>query len=520
MDPDTLAPTVYDQSGPSHRLPVEILACILNFRFPEEGDFGRPQSDVAELYRLRMVSKLWKGLIEDTPTLWTNISTAYPTIVVQDCLRWSKNHLLRIRVFPTPSTSVKDLNNRLQLLQPHSHRWKTLAFSTKMGRDIDVIHIKDFLESPAPMLQSIYVNLSEFTSGAEVNLAGGKAEGLKHLTLHDGLLPGSSNLLRGLETLSIRLDDTVPEEDILNIFIKNPALRSFELTCSGAEQNNPTAFAPQPLETVATLLEEVTIHVTHPHITTRILSQISLPKCKSVELSADFTALGGDIHTLDDALAQFRTRIRETLSLGGRTTLLVLSESEFEWSSPLEDGGFRFSFGFSEANLSQLIEWIRRLGATLETPLELAVSITTAQRQTHETLGEWGEVTKLEIAWMVDPDEMDEVWWPHDFLGDPLVDPIGGLSWNFPNLRELDVASAEYDLLAIFGMLNKRYLPDAYVREMEGVGVSIRVPPKINLRVHGTTEGRDATVIEALKRHWGVRSLDQSEVDEEEFADE
>ncbi|KAG8923127.1 hypothetical protein FRC00_006588 [Tulasnella sp. 408] len=514
MDPHTSASTVHDQSRPTHRLPVEILACILNFLFPEPGDShaGRSKSEMAEVYRLRMVSKLWKDLIEDMPTLWTHVSAAYPTAVVRDCLRWSKNHFLRIRIFHVSISSAEALFERLQLLQPHSHRWITLCYSTKGGPAVEEAQTKSFLESPAPMLQSIYVNLGAFSPGVEVNLAGGRAEGVKHLTLHEGLLPWSSNLLRGLETLSMIVEETVPLEEILDIFVKSPALRYFELSCEGAEgQNNPTALATRSFDTVAASLKEVIIHITHPHIITRILSEISMPSCESVEVSANFTALDGDLQTLDQAIAQFMPRIRETLSLGGRTTLLVSSESEFEWSSPLEHKGFQFSFGISDVALGRLIEWIRNLSAPLEAPLELEISLTTPHRQTLETLGEWVEVTKLRIPWMADPSpyEIDDMVSIPNFLGDVRVDSIDGLSWNFPNLRELDVYSAEYHPLEIFGMLNKRYLPDSYVWAMEGLGISIRTPPQIDLRVKGSIEGGNATIMMALENHWGVTSLNQ-----------
>ncbi|KAG8924224.1 hypothetical protein FRC01_011783 [Tulasnella sp. 417] len=366
------------------------------------------------------------------------------------------------------------------------------------------------------MLQSISINLSTFTSGVQVNLAGGKAEGLKHLKLHEGLLPWSSNLLRNLETLTTYIRDTVPAEEILNLLATNPALRHLELLCEGAD--NPTAPATQSLDAVATSLKKVVIHVAHPHLIARVLSQVSLPRCNDVALSADFTTLE-DLRSLDPALAQFGTRIRETLSLGGRTTLQVSSDSEFEWSSPLEYEAFEFSFGFSGTDLGQLIEWIRHLSATLEAPLELEISLTTPDRQTLQALGEWSEVTKMNIPGMASPDDVEEALSLHDLLGNPLVDPIGGLSWNFPSLRELDVYFAQYDLLSILGMLNKRYLPAAYVTEMDGLGISIHTPPQIDLRVKGSTEPGDFMIMEALRRHRGVKTVD-GRVDGRWFANE
>lgn len=159
-----------------------------------------------------------------------------------------------------------------------------------------------------------------------------------------------------------------------------------------------------------------------------------MPSCESIELSADFTALGGDLQTLDQAIAQFLPRIRETLRLGGRTTLLVSSESDLEWSSPLEHKEFQFSFRISGTALERLIEWIRNLSALLEAPLELEISLTTPHRQTLETLGEWGEVTKLGIPWMEDPSpyEIDEMVSIPNFLGDVRVDQLTGFHGAFP----------------------------------------------------------------------------------------
>ncbi|KIO30665.1 glycoside hydrolase family 5 protein [Tulasnella calospora MUT 4182] len=227
LDPRTVPSTVHSRSSPNHHLPVELLAYILNIRFPDTG--GRIKKDMEELYRLRLLSKSWKELIEGTPTLWTHISAHYPAAVVRDCLKWSKTHLLRIKILYMWGYPAEPLIELLQLLQPHSHRWKALDYHNKGGPYIDRKHSRHLLESPAPMLESIYVNLSSFLLEPRVNLAGGRAEGLKHLTLQDAFLPQYSNLLHDLETFSLTNMDAVPVGEILNIFVKSPALRRFEL---------------------------------------------------------------------------------------------------------------------------------------------------------------------------------------------------------------------------------------------------------------------------------------------------
>ncbi|KAG8922232.1 hypothetical protein FRC00_007680 [Tulasnella sp. 408] len=405
---------------------------------------------------------------------------------------------------------MENLLEYFDLLQPHSHRWKTLEYLTDIIERRASTHIRNFLESPAPMLQSIEVTLSEFDGEPGLNLAGGVAKELKHVTLRDAMLPEYSNFLLGLETLSLKNNGTVPTREILNIFVKNPALRRFELWCEGAEgESDPAPSATQQLDTVATSLERINILTDHPEMITQILSHVSMPKCKYLELSV----LDDDFQILDQALAQFIPRIRQALSLGGRTTLSVESEYRHDWSSSLEDEGFRFFFEWTSISLGSLREWIRGLIGSVESPPELEIVLSTLDRDIVAALGEWNEfeVTKLTIN--PSSEDEDEVVSLPGFLGDVMVDSDGALSWRFPNLRELDLTLAECGLSEVFGMLNKRYLPDAYVREMEGLGIMIQTPPQIDLRVQNTTGVENATLITALRRHRGVKSLEQAELE-------
>ncbi|KAG8946924.1 hypothetical protein FRC04_011351 [Tulasnella sp. 424] len=502
--------------GPTYYLPVELLTFILTLRFPDTDDvhrtIHRTREDMTELYNLRLVSKSWKELIEDTPTLWTHILIDFPTTVIRDCLRWSKCHPLRIRGFYRWNDSSDTLIKHLELLQPHSRRWRTLAYSSSVGPLIDYQHIKDFLESPAPMLKSIYTYLDAFQPVRTVNLAGGQATTLKHLSLYDALLPWSSNLLHGLETFSLWIQTTIPAEEIINLFTKSPALKTLELSCQGAEgPDNPIPLTTSPLDTAAASLEEVIIHVTSPHITSHILSRVSMPSCESLELSANFTT-PGDLYLLGNSLAQFMPRIAEVLKMGGRTNFLVSSEFEYEWSSPLEYEAFQFSFGINGLSVDSVIGWIRNLVAGLESQLELEAILDTFDRQTAEALAEWNDITKVRVLCEKESStyETDEDMSLLEFLGDVRTDPVNGLSWPFPNLQDLDIYHAGCDHLAVFGMLNKRYLPDTYISVLEGEGISVRTPPQVNLRVN-STEG-DATTNTVLKHHWGVKSLNLGEL--------
>ncbi|KAG8920116.1 hypothetical protein FRC01_000913 [Tulasnella sp. 417] len=473
---------------------------------------------MAEIYRLRLVSRSWKELIEGTPTLWTYVSVAHPPVVVRDCLRWSKNHPLRVKIPYTWPCSKEALLEFLQLLQPQSHRWKTLTYATSDRLNLDRIRIRHFLESPAPMLQSLDLCPGELGGDPWVNFGGGVAKGLKHLSLTYASLPECSDLLHGLETLILDHVDTGPAEELLSIFVRSPALRRFEFWDFEEDQSSATTSVIPSLDLVANSLEEVVIQVSDPRFINLILSQVSMPNCKSLELSADFSELGDDFlgRILDDALAQFMPRIREALSLGGVARFFInFGSFPDHGENSLEIEGFQFSFTWSGITTESLSEWIRELIVMLDFPLELEIILSTPDRLAVEALGEWNKFNVRNL-WIRlaghELDLMENAVSVLDFLGDVLVDQDGGLSWNFPNLRELNLYSTQFtqfDLSRLLNMLNKRYLPDAYVMDMGELGITIQTPPRIDLRVRDTAEVRDAKIITAMKRHWGVKSLKQ-----------
>ncbi|KAG8946930.1 hypothetical protein FRC04_011357 [Tulasnella sp. 424] len=518
---------------PNH-LPIELLTFILQLLFPDTDEY-RSEDEMAAMYGLRLVSKVWKELIENTPTLWTYISTSFPMTVIRDCLRRSKTYPLRIKIFHSFELSCfglditpQDLLQLLQLLQPHSYRWSTLDYASGVERGRDKKHVTSFLESPAPILQSIDsidVKLDGFSPVPTVNLAGGQAKTLKHLRLRDVSLPWSSSLLHGLETFSLAIKGAVPAEEIINLFVKSPALRRFELDCRGIDgQNNQTAPATGRLDITAHSLEEAVVR-TCPHTASQILSQVYMPNCTSLVLSVKFTAL--DIPTLDDALEQFMPKITDALDSGGRAIMAWSPEGEYQWSNPPEYDEFHFSLGFSGVEPEIPIERIRNLVAASGSQLDLEASLMTSDLETAQGLGELNDITKLEIISEMEyngyePYEVEEVQEKPavlDFLGNARVDSIDGLSWSFPNLQELDLSSSGYRPIDIFNMFNRRFLPDTYAQSMEGSGLSIPIPPKLDVWIPYPTKHAEMAIVTALKNHWGTKSLNGGAWDDEELED-
>ncbi|KIO30667.1 hypothetical protein M407DRAFT_20200 [Tulasnella calospora MUT 4182] len=491
---------------------------------------------MADIYGLRLVSKVWKELIEDTPWFWTEVSSDWPTAVIRDCLRLSRNHLLRVTVSSDWfDRRGKDSIKKFQLLQPHAERWETLNYNTDRLAASDARRAKDILESPAPNLQSLCASILKagLSPPPTLNLAGGKANQLKHLRLENILVPWSSQLLTGLETFNLSIEGTVPVRQIVDIFIKNPGLRSFHLSYrSAGGQDIPTLSTSADSNTfhvTANSLEELNLCFDDPRIASHILSQVSMPACRSLKLAVESMAMMDDIHSLNVAFSQFIPKIGYAMSQSGRTTFYAWPEQPFQWSVTSEQEWsitseqewnisseqelLQFSLEFSHSSLDRFIECVRNLALASESQLELEVRLgpTPPPHWIADELGGWSEITKLHVS---SPSSDfhdgrdDEVMLFPDYLGQTRVDPGPGLSWPFPNLRELDLSELECPLLKVFDMLNRRYLSSSDVQSMEDLEIPVNIPPKLDIQIRYLLEWGDAVILPAVKNHRGVKSLE------------
>ncbi|KIO30666.1 glycoside hydrolase family 5 protein [Tulasnella calospora MUT 4182] len=335
---------------------------------------------MAELSRLRLVSKAWKELIENTLTLWTYISKDYPSIVARDCLRWLETHLLQIKHFHTRLSFMEALIELLKLLQPHSYRWKTLYYSIVDGADDHRIPNSSFLESQDSRV---------FTSS------------------------------RYPYTVVFQPPPWLGEFSL--IVKEKPQLKRF-LTYSSRTQLSDSSSCAVPAQKTRTIRP----HLLRVHRNSRRLIGGSYSSCHPTphyhpylvtrlhaELSAGFTTLE-EPHMLGDALAQFMVRIGNPPRIG-KAMLLVSSEFELKWS--IRSSGVPILLRMVGYCPGSLIGWVRDPVAPLGSQLDLVVDLTTLHRKTIGALGKWREVTKLSIGWKTEPSlyDADEVVSAHDF---------------------------------------------------------------------------------------------------------
>ncbi|KAG8934263.1 hypothetical protein FRC00_012328 [Tulasnella sp. 408] len=491
-----------------------------------------------EIYGLRLVSHTWKELIEHTPSFWTYISADYPTTVIQDCLRRSTNHFLRVEILSFGSYLFEDepkhLDKKLQLLRPHAKRWEELDYNTQEGSSVNKQLVRDFLQSPAPNLQSIVAILQRTRSSPPptLNLAGGKTKQIKHLKLENVSLPWSSQRLTRLETFSLEIEGTVPVEEMVNLFIKNPGLRSFHLSYRSPRGLGipalPASASSNTFQTTANSLEEVNISFDNPGIASHILSRVYMPACTSLKIAAKPISMMDNIHSLNEALLQFAPKIGHAMNEGGKTKFYDWPEQPFKWSISPEQEIFQLSIEFSHLDLDDIIAFLRNLASTSESELDMEVYLGSTSKHIADKLGEWAEITKLHISSPFkldydqngeDCDQNDQALLFPDYLGHTRADPDPALSWPFPELQELDLSELDCSFLRVFDMLNRRYLSKSDRKRLKKLNLSINTPPKLDIRVRDTLEWDDSLIVPAIEGHRGVKSLDYGSSEDEEVED-
>lgn len=216
-------------------------------------------------------------------------------------------------------------------------------------------------------------------------------------------------------------------------------------------------------------------------------------------------------HVMCAALSQFSSKIGHAISEAGRAELYIGPDSSVDWSISSQEEEFTFSLGFTDLALASFIECARDLALASASELEFEVYLgpTSSDRWIATQLGQWSEITKLHIspAHQSDYDQDEEPLFP-GYLGQVQVNPVPGLSWPFPNLRELDISELECPLLKVFDMLNRRYLSSSDVQRMEDLHISVNVPSKLDIRVRSTLEWEDSVIVPAIESHPRVKSLE------------
>ncbi|KDQ09957.1 hypothetical protein BOTBODRAFT_36581 [Botryobasidium botryosum FD-172 SS1] len=213
-----------NQLLPIHRLPDEVLSSI--FVLAEGTRHNRTQPlHMRTPFVVSLVSKQWRAVALNTPTLWTTIDVITRPIseVFIDrsksallgidllwgpdcCAHDTVKHLPSERHRDTYSAHkryITDVGRFLSPLIPHANRWRSLRV-----QGVRPGVLESLLSSPAPSLEILHVQATPFDADFDVsslhgNLFAGHTPCLRDLSLASVYQPLTSAIYHGLKDLDL-----------------------------------------------------------------------------------------------------------------------------------------------------------------------------------------------------------------------------------------------------------------------------------------------------------------------------
>ncbi|KAG9037946.1 hypothetical protein FRB95_003339 [Tulasnella sp. JGI-2019a] len=177
------------------RIPDEILLEVISLT-PD-----RPASKryFRDLHHLACVSFRWGTLIKNSPSLWAVVLTGFVAPIQALALKKSKSCALEVGSKAPEFTSGNfDFISRVAV---HLYRWRSATLNVDRTD-----RITPLCSAAAPLLKDLSIRVNPQPSDRQyviMDLFGGKAERLRHLTLERCWIPWDSQLLSGLESLQL-----------------------------------------------------------------------------------------------------------------------------------------------------------------------------------------------------------------------------------------------------------------------------------------------------------------------------
>ncbi|KAG8987587.1 hypothetical protein FRB93_004459 [Tulasnella sp. JGI-2019a] len=252
---------------------VEIFALASEMDVSVTGWDYSPQQRGISLADLTLVCRKWRAIVCNTPSLWAYISSAHPHRATLECLARSDQALLRIflNYCSLNYGNAGDLNTRIL---EEGHRWKTVEL-----HNVEMDMLKKLEQRAAPLLERFLARADAGMVHDTVNLFGGSASRLRHLTLINIRIPWDSGLLLRLRTLYIdcHQGDNPSAQQVVHALQSCPDLTRFRLNLS--PKVHPGPIPPETFPIELPRLEYLDISV-HPLMTEHLLRRMRIPSCK------------------------------------------------------------------------------------------------------------------------------------------------------------------------------------------------------------------------------------------------
>ncbi|KAG8912096.1 hypothetical protein FRC01_005292 [Tulasnella sp. 417] len=479
--------------APIQHLPFELLSTLFKLCI---GD----NTPVRDLISLTLVCKLWRSIVEDTPSLWCCISGWETAPRVRKGLAMAKDTPLKIMyredVAETdPETFFGEIGGRIT-------QWKSLNITT--GRsDLPMTVLQT---TTPPNLETLEVNVSwgqEWNGGLVTLFRGEPAPlTLKRLYVHQIPVVVEPLRLSGLRSLGLSRMPVVSAEEILRVLRESPALERCYLYYLNGLENFGLPGQEQELSRLQRV-ETPNIHLAHlrslglgglpvsfVHL---VLSVIQVPNLQWIAVDCKI-----DQHAQSPKSELFTTRISHhsptlTTLIKTAQNMELVSFSEANWK--ISVGSLLITLeglAFKLKHLDETLEWLfSHPGGHLKTlPVSLSLHESEINTSSFTQLTSPLKVTKLDL-WTASSFEHVPDSQPRNIIS-LLSQPLESTptQWVLPNLEYLSTNVVNEDGKSrILEMVKARHTFIGLQLERTPDGGDIPLKPLKEIRLRGGRNG-------------------------------
>lgn len=494
---------------PIHRLPSQLL--LRTFTLALSGTPVGYYYDA--MSKIGQVSKVFHTLIDNSPSMWSFISTLLPKRLNEKALRKSKNSPLTIEASYCRDPAARKL---VDSVLNQAFRFRSLDLVV----DPDLLKIPGLVQPSPPVLECLTLReRSTMTrQHATLHLFGGRIPRLRELALDGVMLEMDWKGLSNLVSLEItnQYAGAPSLSQLLEIVTSNPLLETLTLQ---KIHFPPTDTLPPKGRWELPRLTQLCVDLSTT-ATTTLLNRLAVPNCTQLRIhrSSSFRAIDSEEY-FEGSLEQFSPLLRST----ERT-----SKSDLEMQLGLNRTGVSFDLGGVDIQLwvadpYKVLEWIALTlngdRITRKCTLQLHSDLDLSDERLHTWLDKFPCVTKLQLNGLRHTNEFLK------YLSQP-VTVRSTLRWPLPKLAQLSIESGDANPKIILNMVRARYgktgqAPKPKKSKEKGKGIKMpNLPIPLTFFDMGSTKGFNQGVYDELSRIVGDAVFiweDSDEPSEDEF---
>lgn len=445
-----------------HKLPTELLVYIFRLSLVPLPDYCLiadflPVSPHIMLDKLMIVCSIWKELVHNSPSLWSEIRSSDSKRLITKVLEKSKEHPLMVTLSGPVEEEERPgyyLNQEfIREAGKHIHRWRQADLCLWDGEDLVV----EPLQTAAPALERMELLVLHDASTRTLDLFRGEAPRLEHISFQGiALRDWSSPIFAGLHHLSIVSPSvTQPSlQQVLGMLRSSPQLTFVRLS-NFRGQSNEGHDGDATFPVVLQHLKSLALKDLPPTMLESLLAQIRIPRrctvsifCEYEDEQADFT-LGSSIHHLLPGI--------DSNLLQGRAIKLSLGPSTFLCHGRHPSGYDDLSFHVYVTGMASA-KPLRWLASTLG--VDLMDKPVTVRLEGGSNLADEEVISGLRsLPYLTDlrvDEEVDNVERFIVALSRPT--PVDGRStWLLPQLQRLSINMMDLNPFSVLRMVEGRY---------------------------------------------------------------